>query len=119
MVIGISSYSYNSRFLGTNLWGKEVWRRKKGAANGSILGLIIGIFFIPGIGLIIGTFLGAFIGALLDYSTEEKENRRVNVNNVTQISLGAFCGFLLGTLLKLIVSLYIIYIIIDSIPSLC
>ena len=42
-----------------------------------------------------------------------------NVNNAFKIAFGAFTGFILGTLLKLLLSLYIIYIIIDSIPSLC
>ena len=37
------------------IYSKEVWRRKK-TINGSILGLIIGFFFIPGIGLILGPF---------------------------------------------------------------
>ena len=99
------------------IYGVKKFGGGKRAVNGSILGLIIGIFFIPGIGLIIGPFLGAFIGALLDYSEAKTEG--VNVNNAVKIALGAFAGFLLGTLLKLIVSLYIIYIIIDSIPSLC
>tara|TARA_B100000609_G_C16917352_1_gene282474 strand:- start:74 stop:559 length:486 start_codon:yes stop_codon:yes gene_type:complete len=92
------------------IYGVKKFGGGKMAVNGSIIGLIIGIFFIPGIGLIIGSFLGAFIGAKI-------EGR--NINNAFKIALGAFTGFVLGTLLKLIVSLYIIYIIIDSITNIC
>lgn len=92
------------------IYGVKKFGGGKKAINGSILGLIIGIFFIPVIGLIIGPFLGAFIGAKMEGE---------NVNNSFKIAFGAFTGFILGTLLKLLVSLYIIYIIIDSIPSLC
>ena len=92
------------------IYGVKKFGGGKKAINGSILGLIIGIFFIPGIGLILGPFLGAFIGAKIEGE---------NVNNALKIAFGAFTGFILGTLLKLLLSLYIIYIIIDSIPSLC
>ena len=88
---------------------KKVGGGKK-AINGSILGLIIGFFFIPGIGLILGPFLGAFIGAKMEGE---------NINNAFKIAFGAFSGFILGTLLKLIISIYITYTIIDSIPSIC
>ena len=92
------------------IYGVKKFGGGKKAINGSILGLIIGIFFISGIGLIIGPFLGAFIGAKMEGE---------NLNNAFKIAFGAFTGFILGTLLKLLVSLYITYIIIDSIPSLC
>ena len=92
------------------IYGVKKFGGGKKAVNGSILGLIIGMFFVPGIGLIIGPFLGAFIGAKME---------GYNVNNAFKIALGAFAGIVLGTLLKLIVSLYIIYIIIESIPYLC
>ena len=92
------------------IYGVKKFGGGKKAVNGSILGLIIGMFFIPGIGLLIGSFLGAFIGAKIE---------GYNMSNAFKIALGAFAGFVLGTLLKLIVSLYIIYIIIDSIPNIC
>lgn len=91
------------------IYGVKKFGGGKKAVKGSIIGLIIGLFFIPGIGIIIGPFLGAFIGAKI----EDKD-----VNNAIKIALGAFAGFVLGTLIKLSVSIYIIYLIIDSIPSL-
>ena len=82
----------------------------KKAVNGSIIGLIIGIFFFPPFGIIIGPFLGAFIGAKMDNS---------DVNKALRIALGSFAGFILGTLVKLSVSLYFIpKIIYDVNPSL-
>ena len=34
--------------------------------NGSIVGLILGLLFIPGIGIIIGPLFGAFVGAQME-----------------------------------------------------
>jgi len=82
----------------------------KKAVNGSIIGLIIGIIFLPPFGLIIGPFLGAFIGARMEENSD--------VNKAIKIALGALAGFLAGTILKLSVSLYIIYLVFQIIPSL-
>ena len=80
----------------------------KKAINGSIIGLIIGIFFLPPFGIIIGPFLGAFLGALAD--------KKSNINRAMKIALGALTGFFVGTIFKLSVSVYIIYIIFQAIP---
>jgi uncharacterized protein YqgC (DUF456 family) len=82
----------------------------KKAVNGSIIGLIVGILFLPPFGIIIGSFLGAFIGARM----EENSDR----NKAIKIALGALVGFFAGTMLKLSVSVYIIYIVFQAIPSL-
>ena len=64
----------------------------KSATVGSTIGLIVG-FFIGPLGIIIGPFCGALIGEL------------IHTNNDWKLSLksawGAFCGFLLGTGLKM------------------
>ena len=95
--------------LWVQIYGVKKFGGTKKAVNGSIIGLIIGIFFFPHFGIIIGPFLGAFIGAKMDDP---------DVNKALKIALGALAGFVLGTIVKLSVSLYIIYIIYESIPSL-
>ena len=82
----------------------------KKAINGSIIGLIIGLIFLPVTGIIIGPFVGAFIGARIESS---------DVNQALKIAFGALAGFMVGTVLKIFVSLYIIYLIYLSTPPLC
>ena len=95
--------------LWIQIYGVKKFGGTKKAVNGSIIGLIIGIFLFPPFGIIIGPFLGAFIGAKMD---------NPDVNKALKIALGAFAGFILGTLVKLSVSLYFIpKIIYDVTPS--
>jgi len=96
--------------LWLQIYGVKKFGGTKKAVNGSIIGLILGIFFFPPFGIIIGPFLGAFIGALVE------EN--LDVNRAIKIALGALAGFFAGTILKLSVSVYIIYIVFQAIPSL-
>ena len=96
--------------LWVQIYGVKKIGGTKKAVNGSIIGLIIGIFFLPPFGIIIGPFLGAFIGARMEEGSD--------VNKSIKIALGALAGFMVGTMLKLSVSLYIIYIIFQTIPPL-
>ena len=111
MAYGFCSYcGYCFRFMGANLCSEKFGGTKK-AVNGSIIGLIIGIFFLPPFGIIIGPFLGAFIGARMEENSDG--------NKAIKIALGALAGFFAGTMLKLSVSVYISYIVFQAIPSLC
>ncbi len=65
---------------------------------GCVFGTFIGAFFFP-IGLIVGPFLGAFLGELI---------ARRDASQAFRGALGAFLGFLAGTLLKLCFCIYLI-----------
>jgi len=96
--------------LWVQIYGVKIFGGKKKAVNGSILGLIIGILLFPPFGIIIGPFVGAFIGASMEQDSDAKKS--------IKIALGSLAGFLAGTILKLSVSIYIIYLIFQTTLSL-
>jgi hypothetical protein len=67
---------------------------------GSIIGLLLGIFFFPPFGIIIGPLIGALLGEL--YAGQKGKN-------AMRSAIGSFAGFLFGTFLKLIVSLVLTF----------
>ena len=72
----------------------------KYAIRGSVVGMLLGIFFFAPLGILVGAFIGAFIGAKMEASKHE-----------VKIAFGALWGFISGTILKLCTSFYIIYIL--------
>ncbi|MDR2473179.1 MAG: DUF456 domain-containing protein [Tannerella sp.] len=81
------------RFNGTK-WGNI----------GCIVGLIAGAILFPPLGIIVGPFLGAFLG--------EAFIAKKNTSDALKAGCGAFLGFLLGTVMKLVVcSLFAFYFI--------
>jgi uncharacterized protein YqgC (DUF456 family) len=70
--------------------------KKYGASKlgiwGSVVGMIIGLFFIPPWGIFIGTFLGALVGELLTGKA---------MNKALRVGWGVFVGNMVGIGLKL------------------
>ena len=75
------------------------------AAIGSFLGLIAGLFFIP-LGLVIGPFVGALLGEMI--------HMRGYSGKVFKVALGAFLSFIVGSGIKLIVSVMMLFFAIRS-----
>lgn len=72
----------------------------KRAVMGSLVGTIVGSFFFPPLGMLLGSFLGALIG--------QWQESRVLDDKSFRVAMGSFLGFILGTGLKLMVSILIL-----------
>lgn len=82
------------------IWGTKRFGGTKGGVWGATIGLILGIFFFPPVGLIIGPFIGAFVGEMINNQDSNKAFRS---------AIGSFVGFVAGTLMKLGISIVMGY----------
>ncbi|MCE7043377.1 DUF456 domain-containing protein [Dyadobacter sp. CY312] len=81
------------------IWGTKKFGGTKYGAIGATLGLLVGFFVIPAIGIFIGTFLGAFVGELIGGT---------NAKSALKSAFGSFVGFITGIVMKVILCLIMI-----------
>lgn len=77
--------AYGTKKFGGSAYG--IW--------GSLLGMLVGIFFFPPFGIIFGHLIGAFAGELIGGKTSDR---------ALKSALGSFAGLLANTLMKVIAS---------------
>lgn len=91
LVLGaLTLLSFLVDFLATLFGAKRVGASRK-ALWGSVLGSIVGLFFLP-----IGLFVGPFVGALAGEYWHGQQLRQA-----TKVGLGTWLGIVLGTAAKL------------------
>lgn len=92
-------------------WGTKKLGGSKFGIAGAILGLIIGIFFSPFsalLSIILGPMIGAIAGELIYTYTQKKQIDKESFRHATKAGLGAFMGFMTGTVMKFTTSLIIV-----------
>ena len=85
------------------IWGTKKFGGSKRGVWGSSLGMVAGIFLGPW-GVVLGPFVGALLGELSD---------KKGMRDAMKAAFGAFLGFIVITVAKLIVAGFIIYYYID------
>lgn len=94
LVVIVQLLDYVTPLLGSKYSGGSKWGNW-----GCVVGTIVGLFFLPW-GIIVGPFAGAVIGELL----RDKELRQA-----LKSGIGSLIGFLLGTIVKLLLCGYFCY----------
>ncbi|PWJ60651.1 hypothetical protein CLV98_101836 [Dyadobacter jejuensis] len=81
------------------VWGAKRFGGTRYGSVGAVVGLVAGLFLLPGIGLLLGTFLGALVGELLG---------GFPVNKAVRAAFGTFVGFMTGVVMQVMLCLAMI-----------
>ncbi len=98
------------------IWGTKKFGGTKAGVRGSTIGLIIGVIVLPLLGIVLGPFgiigiiAGPFVGA---YIGEKMSG--VDDTLAWRSAIGSFVGFVAGTLLKVVYSLVVGFVVIKDI----
>lgn len=85
-------------------WMAKRFGGSRAGVVGATVGAIAGIFIFPPVGILLGPFLGAVIGELLHDSSDTAR--------ALQVGIGSFLAFLVGTGLKLCVTIGLAIVIV-------
>jgi len=88
------------------IWGTRKYGGSRSGMWGATIGLIIGIFFFPPMGIVLGPFIGAYAGELI-----------IGKDSATALrsGFGSFVGFVAGTVMKLAVSMIMAFYFFNAI----
>lgn len=90
-------------------WMTRRFGGSRAGAVGATVGVFAGFFFFPPVGIILGPFFGAVLGELL--------NDKQEVAKAFRVGVGSFLSFVVGTGLKLIVSIAMfVHVVADTYP---
>ena len=98
------------------IWGTKKFGGTKAGVRGSTIGLVVGVVVLPILGIVIGPFgltgilAGPFVGA---YIGEKMSG--VDDSLAWRSAIGSFVGFVAGTLLKVVYSLVVGFVVVKDI----
>ncbi|GAA4433903.1 DUF456 domain-containing protein [Ravibacter arvi] len=81
------------------VYGTKKFGGTRYGSIGTVAGMLIGLFVLPGIGLLLGAFLGAFAGELIG---------RAPWQTAMKAAIGSFLGFVTGIVMKVVLCLVMI-----------
>ena len=98
------------------IWGTKKFGGTKAGVRGSTIGLIVGVVVLPILGIVIGPFglIGILAGPFFGAYIGEKMTG-VDDQLAWRSAIGSFVGFVAGTLLKVVYSLAVGFVVIKDI----
>lgn len=90
-------------------WMAKRFGGSRSGALGATVGAIAGFFLFPPVGILLGPFVGAVLGELLHDSRD--------VAHALQVGVGSFLAFIVGTGLKLILTIAFAVLIVQQLIS--